>query len=100
MNWLQHGDLLNLKVNYTGSPPFNYCALYKLGQYNVTGNETCSPNTRTQTTSNVFPLVHYFSDSDQHTVVVVIENDVGKAVSRATINIYKGLLFFVLSLVF
>ncbi|CAG4983039.1 unnamed protein product [Colias eurytheme] len=88
LNWLQHGDLLNLQVKYTGSPPFDYCAIYKLGQYNVTGNETCSMKSRT--TTNIFPLVHYFSDSEQHTVVVVIENEVGKSVSRATINIYKA----------
>lgn len=92
LNWLQHGDLLNLQVKYTGSPPFDYCALYKEGQYNITGNETCIYKTRT--VSNAFPLVHYFSDSDQHTVVVVVENDVGKIVSRATINIYKGMLAF------
>ncbi|KAI5651918.1 hypothetical protein NE865_00255 [Phthorimaea operculella] len=87
LNWLQHGDLMNLQVKYAGSPPFDYCAEYKPGQYNITGNETCRFKTRT--VSNVFPLVHYFSDSDQHTVVVVIENDIGKVVSRATINIYK-----------
>jgi hypothetical protein len=87
-NWLQHGDLLRLDVKYSGSPPFEYCVQYKQGQYNITGNETCSVKTRT--TSNTFPLIHYFSDSDQHTVVVIVENDVVKNVSRATINIYKG----------
>lgn len=91
MNWLQHGDLLNLQVKYTGTPPFDYCAMYKMGQYNVTGNETCAVKTRTL--SNLFPLVHYFSDSNQHTVVVVVENEIGKAVSRATINIYKGMIY-------
>ncbi|KOB66712.1 Uncharacterized protein OBRU01_20873 [Operophtera brumata] len=87
LNWLQHGDLLDLKVMYTGSPPFDYCYLYKIGQYNVTGNETCPVKSRT--TSNVFPIIHYFSDSDQHTVVVVIENDIGKSVSRVTV-MYTG----------
>ncbi|CAH2037364.1 unnamed protein product, partial [Iphiclides podalirius] len=97
LNWLQHGDLLNLQVKYTGSPPFEYCALYKEGQYNITGNETC--NYKTRTVTNAFPLVHYFSDSDQHTVVVVVENDVGKTVSRATINIYKAVVHAQLSVI-
>ncbi|KPJ15646.1 hypothetical protein RR48_03777 [Papilio machaon] len=97
LNWLQHGDLLNLQVKYTGSPPFAYCALYKEGQYNITGNETCVYKSSTLT--NAFPLVHYFSDCDQHTVVVVVENDMGKTVSRATINIYKATVHAQLSVI-
>lgn len=92
-DWLQHGDLLNLNVKYTGSPPFDYCVQYKIGLYNVTGNETCSGTTRT--VANAFPLVHYFSDSDQHTVVVIIQNEIGKIASRKTINIYKGMFLFI-----
>lgn len=88
MDWLQHGDLLNMVVKYTGSPPFDYCIQYKLGDYNITGNETC--DVKTTTISNTFRLVHYFSDSDRHTVVVVLENEIGKKAARATINIYKG----------
>lgn len=77
-----------MNVKYTGSQPFNYCIQYKLGEYNITGNETCtSPTT---TIANSFPLVHYFSDSDKHTVVVIIENEIGKSVAKSTINIYKG----------
>lgn len=72
----------------SGSPPFDYCVYYMFGQYNITGNEVCNKTIRT--ISNNFPLVHYFSEGDQHTVVVVIENELGKTVSRATINIYKG----------
>lgn len=59
-----------------------------MGQYNVTGNETCA--TKSTTNVNSFPLVRYFLDSDQHTVVVIIENELGKNVSSASINIYKG----------
>ncbi|RVE51286.1 hypothetical protein evm_004090 [Chilo suppressalis] len=87
LNWLQHGDLLRLNVKYSGTPPFQYCVQYKVGQYNVTGNETC--NTMSTTNSTEFPLIHYFSGSDQHTVVVIVENLLTKNVSRATINIYK-----------
>lgn len=80
---------MNLQVKFAGSPPFDYCAQYKSGEYNVTGNETCHMKTRTL--SNEFPLIHYFPSSDQHTVVVIIENEIWKQVSRATINIYKGM---------
>lgn len=88
MNWLQHGDLMNLQVKYAGSPPFDYCAEYKIGQYNITGNETCQ--VMAQTEVNNFPLLHYFSDTDLHTVVVIVQNDLGKVVSRATVTIYKS----------
>lgn len=54
----------------------------------MTGNETCDQMIGTM--SNVFPIIHYFSDSEQHTVVVVLENDIGRSVSSATINIYKS----------
>lgn len=87
LNWLQHGDLMNLQVKYAGSPPFNVCANYFVGQVNITGNETCTR--KIQTMSNQFPLVHYFSNSEQYTVVIIVENVLVKMVSRATINIYK-----------
>lgn len=90
-NWIQHDEVLNLTVSYKGSSMFNYCVHFFPGIYNITGNETCySPDTTAQ---HEFPITRYFSEDKQHTIVIVIYNDVGKVVSPVTVTVYTGIYY-------
>lgn len=37
-----------------------------------------------------FPVNHYFRNSTQYTVLLIIENDVSKNISAYGVNIYEG----------
>ncbi|XP_044269601.1 uncharacterized protein LOC123014514 [Tribolium madens] len=86
-NWLQHGDLLTLNVKCHGSKSFKYCVQYEKGLYNVTGNETCYIYDELDKCE--FTIQRYFSDSMEHTVVIIIKNEVSKVVYPVTVTVYK-----------
>lgn len=86
--WLQHGDMLNLQVKCYGSPPFDYCIKIKPGQYNMTGNETCTrwlPLDKCD-----FSIVHYFSNVSTYTILIILRNQVMKLNKEVTITIYEA----------
>lgn len=87
-NWLQHGDLLSLNVQCVGSKPLKYCVNYQKGSFNVTGNETCEEYFSLDECQ--FPIQRYLAESMQHTIIIVIQNDVSKIVKSVTVTIYKG----------
>lgn len=86
-DWVRHGDLLSLSITCQGSYNFNYCVHYHPGDYNVTANETCMVFDTSERCR--FPIRRYFSQPGTHTVVIVVFNDVGKAVSPVKVTVYK-----------
>lgn len=88
-NWLQHGELLNLSVKCQGSSSFSYCVTVHGGKYNVTGNETCDVMNKNVQCN--FQIQRYLRESDLHTIVIIIANDVSRIVSPVTITVYKGI---------
>lgn len=85
-NWIQHGDLLSLKVQCQGSRNIEYCVEYKTGAYNVTGNETCYRYTSLDACN--FPINRYLSGS-KYTVLVIIRNEVSKVVQPVAVTFYE-----------
>ncbi|KAL1517028.1 hypothetical protein ABEB36_000848 [Hypothenemus hampei] len=84
-NWLQQGELLSLNVNCKGSKEMEFCYYFKKGLYNVTGNETCSDYRYLEQCD--FPIQRYFID--QHTVIIIIKNDVSKQITSVAVTVYK-----------
>uniref|UniRef100_A0A1B6KZQ6 PKD domain-containing protein n=1 Tax=Graphocephala atropunctata TaxID=36148 RepID=A0A1B6KZQ6_9HEMI len=85
--WLQHGDILNLSVSCNGSSPFLYCFQITEGEYNVTGNETC---THQQLISDCqVTLPRYFHYAGSYTVLIIITNQVSKKITPVGVNIYE-----------
>lgn len=84
--WLQHGDVLNLDVKYTGSPPFEYCIKTEADTYNMTGNETCNSWLPIEQTS--FPITHYFSKT--YTIIIIVRNHVIQVNKEVKVNIYEA----------
>nr|CAI5869288.1 unnamed protein product [Callosobruchus analis] len=85
-NWLQPGDLLSLKVNCKGSKNIEYCVEYTKGEYNVTGNETCTRYIPLDACS--FSIKRYLSNP-KNTILIILKNEVSKIVTPVTVNIYK-----------
>uniref|UniRef100_A0A8D9BEY5 Uncharacterized protein n=1 Tax=Cacopsylla melanoneura TaxID=428564 RepID=A0A8D9BEY5_9HEMI len=86
--WLQHGDMLDLEIKCNGTGPFHFCYSYVIGPYNVTGNESCVPSRVHNECS--FPVYHYFAESTEYILIVVLENNVGKVVTPVGVNIYEA----------
>ncbi|XP_054282107.1 uncharacterized protein LOC129000137 isoform X2 [Macrosteles quadrilineatus] len=86
-NWLQHGDILNLSVSCNGSAPFLYCFQVMVGEYNVTGNETC--NHETLITDCQLMLPRYIHYPGTYTVLIIISNSVSHKVTPVGVNIYE-----------
>ncbi|XP_065216862.1 uncharacterized protein LOC135843026 [Planococcus citri] len=87
-NWLQHGDLLNLQVWCNGSAPFSYCVQFHIGNYSISGNESCSTRKKYLSACN-FEIPRYFGNSTNYTVVIIVENDVQKVVRGVNVNVYE-----------
>lgn len=87
-NWLTHGAMLNLSVRCQGSSMFSYCVNFYRGKYNVTGNEVCE--NPTQNVVCEFYVGRYFQESEDHTIVFIISNDVSKVVYPVMVQVYKG----------
>ncbi|XP_012271533.1 uncharacterized protein LOC105694949 isoform X2 [Orussus abietinus] len=86
-NWVQPWALLSLNVSCGGTGPFSKCLQYHQGVYNVTGNETCSFMDKLQSCN--FSITHYFLEPSVYTILVILNNDIGKQIYPLTINIYK-----------
>lgn len=87
-DWLQHGEVLNLKVKCTGSPPFQMCINIMPGLYNITGNETCNVRWVTLETCN-FPITHY-EPAQTYTIVLLLRNQVSQMTKQVTVNFYQA----------
>uniref|UniRef100_A0A1B6FUN1 PKD domain-containing protein n=1 Tax=Cuerna arida TaxID=1464854 RepID=A0A1B6FUN1_9HEMI len=85
--WLQHGDILNLSVSCNGSSPFLYCFKITEGEYNVTGNETCTQHMLI--TDCQLTLPRYFHNPGSYTVLIIITNEVSKKITPVGVNIYE-----------
>ncbi|XP_068901406.1 uncharacterized protein [Tenebrio molitor] len=86
-NWLQHGDLLTLNVKCHGSKNLKYCVQYQNGVYNITGNETCFFSHELEKCE--FTIQRYFVESIEHTVIIIIQNEVSKVVTPVAVTVYK-----------
>ncbi|KAK9886745.1 hypothetical protein WA026_018397 [Henosepilachna vigintioctopunctata] len=86
-DWLQHGDILTLNVACDGAPSLRYCVKFARGIYNATGNETCEVYLTMESCS--FLIQRYLWESAQHTVIIIIENDVTKVVKTVAVTVYK-----------
>ena len=86
-NWIQHGDLLSLKVSCHGSKNIEYCVEYRRGAYNVTGNETCDHFTPLDSCD--FFVNRYLSEPI-YTIIFIIRNEVNKVVTPVTVTVYEG----------
>ncbi|XP_017787040.1 PREDICTED: uncharacterized protein LOC108569843 [Nicrophorus vespilloides] len=89
-NWIRHSDMLQLSVGCRGSSGFKYCYSFRDGVYNVTGNETC--DTQNLIEKCQFPINRLFitDNTDVHTVIIIISNEVSKMVYPVTVNVYKA----------
>ncbi|XP_044749112.1 uncharacterized protein LOC123309877 [Coccinella septempunctata] len=86
-NWLQHGDILALVVSCNGSPSLRYCVKFYRGSYNATGTESCRSYL---TLGNCnFLIQRYLGDAEEHTVLLILENDVTKVVKTVAVTIYE-----------
>lgn len=92
-NWLLHGAMLNLSVKCQGSSMFSYCAAFYNGRHNVTGNETCDNPIQNQACE--FYIQRYFKDAIDHTIVIIISNDINKYVYPVIVQVYEGMGKFV-----
>lgn len=66
------------------------------GVHNVTGNETCDSHNTTAGTQCDYSFQRLFINGNEHThtVVLVVENEVSRRISRTVVNIYEGNAFF------
>ncbi|XP_018577236.1 uncharacterized protein LOC108915612 isoform X1 [Anoplophora glabripennis] len=85
-NWIQHGDLLKLRVQCRGSRNIEYCVEYKTGAYNVTGNETCYQYIPLDACD--FQINRYLSGS-KYTILIIIRNEVSKVVQPVAVTFYE-----------
>ena len=83
--WFRHGNLLDLTVTCDGSPPFQYCWMFKYGPYNHTGNETCEPALTTECSIHIY---RYF-ESGTYNLLFLLNNDVGRVFNQTGIHVYK-----------
>lgn len=88
-NWLQHGDMLSLGVKCTGSASFSYCFNFMSRLHNATGNETCD-TMPVLTDKCEFNITRYYIKSGEHTVLIIVKNDVSKMIYPVTVTVYKG----------
>lgn len=56
----------------------------------MTGNETCSIEHDLEQCD--FTIQRYLMESTEHTIIVIIKNEVSKKVTPVTITVYKGTL--------
>lgn len=87
-NWLQHGDMLSLGVKCTGSASFSYCFNFMSRLHNATGNETCD-TMPVLTDKCEFNITRYYIKSGEHTVLIIVKNDVSKMIYPVTVTVYK-----------
>lgn len=95
-NWLQHGDVLSLKVKCTGSPPYELCIHIMNESYNMTGNETCDNWSKIDTCE--FSIIHY--NSSTYKIIIIVKNLVAQVYKEITINIYEATKQSQLSVIF
>lgn len=86
-NWLQQGDVLNLEVQCSGSPPFEYCYRTSTKPFNSTGNETCEVWHPIPTCQ--FRITRYFFEAKPYTILIVMRNQVTLINKEITVNIYN-----------
>lgn len=71
-----------------GSAPFDFCVKYSVGDYNITGNETCLYEIPSATCD--FQVGRYFGNSTHYTVLLIIRNDINKVIHKVGVNVYEG----------
>lgn len=81
--FLEHGELLNVNLTYTGSPPFIYC--YKFCSITDTVCNDCIPFFTTQ--DSYVQIVHYLHNVGEYTLLFSIGNIMNQEVKRYTIKI-------------
>lgn len=82
------GRLLRLKITCDGSGPYQYCLMIKEGSYNITGNETC-PSGGVEVTNDCEIFFVWLLGEGMHTLITVIENDLGRYLNQTAIFVYK-----------
>ncbi|KAJ8682765.1 hypothetical protein QAD02_018557 [Eretmocerus hayati] len=87
ITWIKPWDELSLTVTCNGTGPFYKCQQIIPGKYNVTGNETCDEPSILETCD--FSIKHYFLDSWEYTVLIILSNDLGTERHPVAINISK-----------
>lgn len=90
------GRLLRIKITCEGTGPYKYCLILKEGAYNVTGNETCL---NPEVTNDCEIPFAWLLGEGIHTLITVIENDLGRYVNQTAIHVYKVARVLPLSLV-
>lgn len=82
------GRLLRIKITCEGTGPYEYCIMIKEGAYNITGNETCSRGNTEVTNDCEIPFSWLFGEGI-HTLLTIIENDLGRYLNQTAIHVYK-----------
>jgi hypothetical protein len=93
--WLEHGELCNLDIKFTGTGPFDLC-------FNVHTNDNSSEVAIDKTCDNwekiefkEYHFRHFFSKSaNSYTLVVFIKNEVTLIVTPIGVNFIEGNLSF------
>lgn len=82
--FLERGELLDIKLRFTGSPPFTYC--YKIcTPYDILPCGLCLISYDTD--SNVIPIVHYLHSVGNYTLLFQIGNIMNQDEKRYAIKI-------------
>ncbi|KAF7989337.1 hypothetical protein HCN44_008011 [Aphidius gifuensis] len=87
--WIQPWNMLYLNVSCHGSGPFVKCIRNHVGNYNITGNETCNEDDGMLLTTCNFSIKRYFFEPNVYTVLVMLRNNISTQIYPITINIYK-----------
>lgn len=84
--------MLYLNVTCSGSSPFYHCVRFFSGEYNVTGNETC---TQARSTPNCrIAFSRLMNKGTKYTVLFIIGNRVSRTVTPVGVTRYSGELNF------
>ncbi|KAF6200304.1 hypothetical protein GE061_006607 [Apolygus lucorum] len=86
--WLKMGEVLHLNLSCSGSGPFYHCVRFQVGEYNVTGNETCS-QARPTTNCQISVTRYLGPKNPKYTVLFIISNAVSKIVTPVGVTQYS-----------
>lgn len=88
--WIKREDGMFLNISWSGSPPYEYCYMLRLGPYNISANETCSDDMPWQTTDMPwFTIKRYFLLESSLTVFFQVRNQITNHTKIITVNTYE-----------
>lgn len=87
-NWLQYGEVLHMRAQCQGTPPYEYCVEFVQHDQPLLGNETCPQWVATDTCE--FPIDHYDLSHQSYKLLVLVRNRVTSVTREVMVNVYKA----------